>query len=219
MPKKPADIILRILKNAGVELKDDIAETVKEELEKESSIVLADSVIGQKEYDELEEKNKELRTDLFTLRKKKNEAQEEADRLKKLVDTGESDLKRENQLLKTKLEKLEPLSQGLLEDVRKNFEAVSGNIPEDEKIRAKFKWPEKEGDKLSDDDVLSNWRRYQEFRELGVPGFDGKAKETPTPPGAPRTPPGKPGPEGAENLEGKSSSDLLLSAYGNPKEG
>jgi uncharacterized protein YaaN involved in tellurite resistance len=198
------DQFLALLKKAGVEVEGDALATVKSGVES-WKLAEADNVVGSDEiaiktsdYNDMKKNLRELRTG-----KKELEGQ-----LEDLGRTAESQ--------KAELDKVKTVAERLQGEATERWERLSKGLPGDddkseraEKIRGLFKKPEKEGEKLSMDDVLSNIAEYNKLADLGVLGGDKDG--APNPPPTPR-PGDKPG---SSALRNKSIDERLNSLYAN----
>jgi hypothetical protein len=171
MPKLNAKLLLGILKDAGVEISDEIAKKVAKDVDEQIKLELAESTPGEGQLIVEEEEWQKRGKDLAKLRKRTHDAEERVKELEGSLEAGESHLKKENKILRDKLEKIEPLQKTLLEAKRKEWDGLAKKIPEE--LQKKLHWPDKEDQQISDEQVLENLSNLNDWRDLKVPGVPG----------------------------------------------
>ncbi len=213
MASEAVNRILKTLRKIGVEFTDEIEAEAKDKLDELVELAPADSVLADGEMAVKREEYREIKDDLTKLRSRAKDAEKERDDLKRLLDSGESRLAKENALLQKKLNDVEPIHNQLLEQQRKRWEQIAESIPES--AQTKFTFPQGDGETLADKEVIANLARYDEYKELGVPGFDGKSPELEPAPDHPKGAPSGPGPKGGpKDLTGKDAGELMEEGYG-----
>lgn len=204
------DLILKALEEAGLKLEAGQRTAVADEL-KDIPLVESTSALkdGQVAVDESFYNSQ--RADLKKWKEKARTLEGELEEIKDATQSGESVLKRTVALQKQRIEELEPRYQALIKAQRDRWTREGEKIPE--KLRAKFKYGDpkaKDGNgDLSDEELLANLARLDEYTELGLMGE--APKETPSlTPG--RTGPGAP-PAGKEDWDKKSPKDRIAMGY------
>lgn len=179
MPKQSTKTILAALKKAGLDLGDDrdaVTEALEDiELSAEEFLERDQMIIAKDERRKLQDDIREATT-------KAKEAEKVATELREMVDTGDSDNARKAETYKKKLDAIEPMVEKFIEKTAKSWEAAQAKIPEN--LRAEFLAPEKDK-KLSNDDMLANADKFDDFVRLGL--IDPAAEPDPDP-GEPKTP-------------------------------
>jgi len=186
---KPTDVVLQILKDAGVKLEGTALADVTAAIN-EQAFDSTDSGLGEGEIAVKEDVWKERASDLAKLRKRAHTAETRVTELESAMEAGESPLKKENELLRTKLKDIEPLHSSLLEGKRSEWKEISEKIPEN--LQAHLHWPKNEKETLSDAQVIENMKTIGTWQKLGVPGAPGVEADgggEPKPPSAPRPSP------------------------------
>lgn len=179
MSKKLMELVAKALKKANVELKDEVKSALAEDLGsdalKEAGLVELGS--SQKLVEETE--YNDLHADLRKTRKRAQDAESERDRIKGVLDTGDSENKRLAEGLKKDLDATKPLAEKLMKRAREDWLRKSALLPADKadakdeekkrvaKIRERFSFADKDKE-LLDEHVLSNLDKFDELSDLGV---------------------------------------------------
>lgn len=182
MAKKSTKTILAALKKAGVDVEDqDKVEEALDDLELRAEEFLGgdERIIAESEYrlikDDLVEKNR--------LNKK---LKQEAEDLRGLVDTGDSDNARKAKTYKQKLDEQAPIIEKLLERQKESWKTTAETIPD--KLKTEFHFAE-EGKELSVDQLLHNTTKVDEYTRIGALGAGDPADPPPDPSVEPEPPP------------------------------
>lgn len=207
---KVDQVIFRALEEAGVKLDATQKQAVADEL-KDIPLVESTSALkeGQVAVDEAFYNSQ--REDLKKWKTKARALESELAEIKDATESGQSVLKRTVAVQKQRIEELEPRYQALIKAQHDRWDREKEKIPE--KLRGKFKFADpkaKDGaGELTDEELLGNLGRLDEYAELGLMGET--PKETPSvTPG--RTGPGAP-PAGKEDWEKKSPKERIAMGY------
>lgn len=227
MARKATKTILAALKRAGVAIEADDLDKVTEaldiiELQAEEFLSSDEKIVTMAEY-------REIKDDLIDKNKKFATLKKEHQELKDAVDAGDSGNVRKMNTYKTKLEELEPLVERLLGNERDRWKAAAKSVPKE--LKTEFK-EAKEGEELSNDDLLHNVGKFEEYTRIGAIKATGNGTETKETeetkekePGTPRIPAGgkKPKKYTAEELDKMTPAEKLEASYdyqpGDPKRG
>jgi hypothetical protein len=179
MSKKLMELVTKALKKGGVELKDEAKSALEDALGSDSlkEAGLTELGSGQRVVEESE--YNEVHADVRKLRQRAQSAEQERDRLKTNLDTGDSENKKLADRYKTRVDELEPLAAKFTKWARVEWESRAKLLPaekadakDDEKarvakIRGRFVFPEKDK-ALTESQVLENLDKFAELAELGV---------------------------------------------------
>ena len=187
----PSEVILKVLKDNGVELTEEIEASIKSDLNEHVEIATADKILGEGQVAIDEATRRQEKIDISKMRKRMHDAEDRTKELESTLNAGESDLAKHIETLKTKLKLIEPQYTTLMEMQTERWKSVSESIPED--AQKHFTWPEGEGATLSPGEVLKNLKQYDTFVEINAPGFGANQAEEPPdddskPPKFPRIP-------------------------------
>lgn len=206
MSKKLVDRLTKALKDAGVEIKDDVKDALSEALGSESLKAAGLVELGSGDVVVQESKYNELSEDLRKEKVKRREAETRRDELQQTLNAGDSDNKKRADKLDERNRVLEPLTEKLVKRARADWASKSARVPgepkadakDDEKlrvgnIRKEFVFAEKDKE-LTDDQVLANLDMFDRLDGIGVFGEQKPAPTQETRPmrqtAVPRTNPG-----------------------------
>ena len=123
----------------------------------------------------------ELHADLRKLRKRAQDAERERDELRSDAETGHNRFKSKLEAATAELEAMRPRWDALMARTRADWTERVKQLPEDKpELRAKFTLVEGDTKELTDEQVLENLARWDEYSALGI-----LAPASPPAPGAP----------------------------------
>jgi len=176
--------VLASLKKQGVEISAEAEAAAKKEFDGQvlvtSDKVLADGMIAiAKEF------NDSKTDDLRSLKEKARKLEAERDELKQVLESGTDTSKKKLEKLLAENERLKGLASAHLSEKKETWKQAAEKIPDT--MKRFFKFPAKEGDELTDEEVLANVGKLREYADIGAIKLDGSPAP---PPSAPRSGPG-----------------------------
>lgn len=182
MSKKLVDRMMKALKDAGVEIKDEVKDAVSEILGSDALKAAGFTELGSGDVVVQESKYNELSADLRKEKDKRRDAESRRDELQRTLDAGDSDNKKRAEKLDERNRVLEPLTEKLMKRARADWEKKSSRLPGEPKadakdeekakvgnIRKEFAFAEKDKE-LTDDQVLANLDMFDRLDGVGVFG-------------------------------------------------
>lgn len=212
MPRKATKAILATLKQAGIDLGDNLDKVTEAleviELPAEEFLSSDQVVLTKIEW-------REVKDDLIEKNKSNKTLKKEADDLREAMDAGDSDNVRKATSYKKKLDELEPIVAKLMDSQKDTWAAAAKTIPKE--LKTEFTFAE-EGKELSTEQLLSNVKKFEEYKRIGAltgeEQLEGEGDKKPAG-GAPKTPAGGKKPEklSQEQMEGMTPGALVEAGY------
>ena len=168
MPRKVTDVIA-LLKKQGVEVSDDAAGAARDEFGELEFVTVKRLEDGAVEFEGKtlvpEGQFKERGADIIKWKETARAADADNKRLKEAMDAGDSENKRLADKWKKAYETQQPLVEAMLTERKGEWNDVVKAIPEN--VAKYLKMP-KEGEELSDVDIVSNLAELKKLQELGA---------------------------------------------------
>jgi len=176
--------VLASLKKQGVEISAEAEAAAKKEFDGQL-LVPSDKVLTDGQIAISKEFNDSKTDDLKALKEKARKLETERDELKQVLESGTDTNKKKLEKLLTENERLKDLASAHLSEKKETWKQAAEKIPET--MKRFFKFPAKEGEELTDEEVLANVGKLQEYTDIGAIKLDGSPAPSPS---APRSGPG-----------------------------
>jgi len=195
------ELILQVLSEAGIQM-DESQKKAVIDAAADVPLAIGDRILqpGQIAVDESWHKSRG--EDLKKWKERAREAEAGLKQIQDDLNSGTSTEKRIIEDLKKKIDRLEPQNKMLMDAARDRWKAALEAIPD--RLKGKFKIPGEDEDGLSDEDLLRNLSKYDEYADLGL--FSQGNEDPPEDP-IPDDPP----PIAPVNTKGKGRLDKDLS--------